>query len=318
MKLKEIYDLAIETGVKNDPRGEEKIKKILKKRKEEFDDLPKKKQADYDRERLANPYSDSGIHFGDLNKEVKRVLVGIDIDAAEVLLARELTKDGNKIDLIISHHPVGKALANLHDVMDMQTDILEEEGIPANIAEKILEERISQVSRGISPINHYQPVDVARLLNIPLMNIHTPADNSVYKFVKEKLNNKKLDTVGEIIDTLKEIPEYKEAFKLGSGPVIFSGSERSRAGKTILGMTGGTGGSEKIYEKLGQYGIGTVVDMHIGEKHREEAAKHYINVIIAGHIASDSLGMNIIMDELEKRGVEVVACSGYIRHSRNK
>lgn len=319
MKIQEIFDLAIQIGIDNDPRGRAKIEKIFKKRKAEFDELPAKKKKDYDQDRLTNPYSDTNVQYApDLDKEIKTVLVGIDIDPAEILLANELNKQGKKIDLVIGHHPMGKSLANLGDVMDMQVDILEKAGVPGNIAEKILEERISQVGRGVAPINHYQVVDAAKLLNIPLINIHTPADNSVYKFVKEKIDKANPETAGEIIEVLKEIPEYSEAVKLGSGPTLFSGGEKSRAGKITLGMTGGTGGSEKIYEKLGQYGIGTVVDMHIGEKHREEAAKHYINVVIAGHIASDSIGMNILMDELEKRGVEIIPCSGYIRYSRIK
>jgi putative NIF3 family GTP cyclohydrolase 1 type 2 len=181
-----------------------------------------------------------------------------------------------------------------------------------------MDERIAQVSKNVAPINHYQTVDAAKLLGVPLINIHTPGDNSVYTFLEKIIKEKKPDTVGEIIELLKEIPEYAEAARLREGPVIFSGSEKSRAGKIILGMTGGTGGSEKIYEKLGQYGVGTVVDMHIGEKHREEAAKHYINVVIAGHMASDSLGLNLVMDEFEKRGVEIIPCSGFLRHSRVK
>lgn len=319
MNIKQIYDLAIQTGIDNDPRGRKKIEKILKKREEEFSDLPEKKKKDYDKSRLTNPYSDTNIQYmPNKDVEVKTAMVGIDIDPAEILLANEMRKNGKKIDLVISHHPIGKSLANLADVMDMQVDILEREGVPGNIAEKIMEERISQVNKNLAPINHYQTVDAARLLDIPLMNIHTPGDNSVYTFLEERMKKEKLETVGEIIDFLKKIPEYAEATKLGIGPTIFSGGERSRAGKIILGMTGGTGGSEKIYEKLGQYGIGTVVDMHIGEKHREEAAKHYINVVIAGHMASDSLGLNIVVDKLEEKGIEIIPCSGFIRHSRVK
>jgi len=320
MTIKEIFELAIQIGIDNDPRGRAKVEKMLKKRKADYDELPEKKKKDYDTERLKNPYSDSAIQYvSDPNTNVKKILVGIDIEPAEMILAYELNKKNEqKIDLVIAHHPMGKSLANLGDVMDMQTDILEMEGIPGNIAEKIMEERIAQVSRGVAPENHYRTVDTAKLLGIPLINIHTPGDNSVYAFLAEKIKNEKPETVGEIIDSLKKIPEYSDAANMGMGPTVFSGSERSRVGKMILGMTGGTGGSEKIYEKLGQYGIGTVVDMHMSEKHREEAVKHYINVVIAGHIASDSLGMNIVLDELEKRGIEIIPCSGFIRYSRVK
>ena len=203
--------------------------------------------------------------------------------------------------------------------MDIQTDVLARAGVPENIAEGVLADRIREVSRTIAPINHYKVVDAARLLNMPFMNIHTPADNSAWNFVDSYVEKNKPETVGEIVDLLNEIYEYKEATKLSSGPVIFAGGERSRAGRIVVsGFTGGTGGSEKIFERMSHFGIGTEIGMHLSEKHREEAAKHYINVVIAGHIASDSLGMNIIIDKIEKSGVEIIPCSGYIRHSRNK
>jgi polysaccharide deacetylase 2 family uncharacterized protein YibQ len=43
-----------------------------------------------------------------------------------------------------------------------------------------------------------------------------------------------------------------------------------------------------------------------------------MNIVIAGHMSSDSLGMNLWLDELEKRGIEIVPCGGLIRVSRVK
>lgn len=317
MKLKDIFDLAIQVGMENDPRGRKSVEKMLAKRKTEYKDLSKKKKEDYDIERLTNPYSDSGIAYGDLDTEVKRILVGVDIDSAEVLLAKELERQGKKVDLIFAHHPIGKALASLHDVMDIQTEVLMRAGMPENVCEGVLRDRLTEVERGVAPINHYQPVDTARLLNVPILNVHTPADNCVWNFVDKFVEERKPANLEEIIDVLKEIPEYRLASKLNAGPMIFAGHPRSRAGKIVIsGMTGGTSGSEKIYERMSHYGIGTEIAMHIREKDREEANKHYINVVVAGHMASDSLGLNIIADELEKRGVEIIPCSGFLRYSR--
>lgn len=321
MKTQEIFDLAIEIGIKNDPRGEQEIKKLLKENKKDFDELSKLKQGEYDRDRFDNPYSDSKFLYGDKSRIVKRVLVGVDIDTDEVLLAKELERMGKKIDLIIAHHPEGKALADLHGVMDLQTSVLSRAGMPENIAEGIVREQLEDVSRKLAPVNHYKAVMSAQLLGIPLMNIHTPADNCVWNFVDKYLAKKKLSKVGAIVDALKEIPEYKKAVELGAGPVIFSGNEKNRCGKVIVsGMTGGTSGkgSEKIYERMSHYGIGTEIAMHIGDEDRNEAIKHYINIVIAGHIASDSLGLNIIMDELENKGIEIIPCSGFMRYSRVK
>ena len=67
-------------------------------------------------------------------------------------------------------------------------------------------------------------------------------------------------------------------------------------------MTGGTSGSKETLEKLSQSGVGTIVGMHMSEDHRKEAEKHHLNVVIAGHIASDTLGLNLLLDALEKHG----------------
>lgn len=321
MKTQEIFDLAVQLGIKNDPRSEKEIHSLLKENQKEYRDLPKQKQAEFDKERFENPYSDTRFHFGDKHKTVKRVLVGVDIDTDEVLLAKELERMGKPIDLIIAHHPEGKALADLHEVMDLQTSVLARAGMPENIAEGIVREQLEDVSRRLAPINHYKAVMSAQLLQIPIMNIHTPADNCVWNFVDKLIEKQKPRKVGEIIEALKMVPEYKKAVELGAGPTLFSGSEKNRCGKVVVsGMTGGTSGkgSEKIYERMSHYGIGTEIAMHIGDEDRTEAMKHYINIVIAGHIASDSLGLNIIMDELEKRGVEIIPCSGYIRYSRVK
>jgi len=66
-------------------------------------------------------------------------------------------------------------------------------------------------------------------------------------------------------------------------------------------MTGGTGGSEDIFEQFANSGVSTLVGMHIGEKHLEKAKKANLNVVIAGHIASDTLGLNLLFDEIEKK-----------------
>lgn len=319
MKTQEIFDLAIRTGIKNDPRGKSGVAEVLRQNRKNYHELPKAKQAEYDKEKFVNPYSDSRFLCGNKKANVKRVLVGIDIGAEEVLLAKELERQGKKVDLIIAHHPEGKALADLSEVMDIQTEVLSRAGLPENIGEGVLKDRLGQVSRSTAPINHYKSVMVAELFGIPMVCVHTPADNCVWKFISEYIEKKKPKTVGEILEKLKEIPEYNKAVSLHAGPRIFAGEEGSRAGKIVVsGMTGGTSGSEKVYERMSHFGIGTEIAMHIREEDRDEAIKHYINVVVAGHMASDSLGLNIVMDELEKKGIEIIPCSGYIRFSRNK
>lgn len=313
MTIKEIYNLAIRMGIDSDFRGKEGIERLLKRLKEKYEKMDENQKEDFDKERLTIPFSDTRILFGDPDKEIKKILVGIDIDGGELLLAKDL----GDIDLVLSHHPRGKALAGLDDVMQLQVDVLVQYGVPVNIAEKLLKKRIEEVARGIAPVNHNRAVDMAKILNISFLCIHTPSDNLVARFIEEKLKKDDPQTLGEIIKSLREVPEYREAIRIGAGPRIFVGDEENRTGKIVLTeLTGGTEGAAEIYEKLAQAGAGTVIGMHISEKHREEAEKAHINVVIAGHMSSDSIGLNLFLDELEKKGIEIVPCSGLIRVKR--
>jgi len=313
MRIQDIYNLAIKMGIESDFRGKEGVQRILDSKKKKFERMSEKEKEEFDKDALENPYLDSGIYNIAEDKEIKRVLVGIDIGPEEILMAKEL---GN-IDLVIAHHPMGKGLAHLADVMELQADVYNYYGVPINIAEKLMKEKISEVARGVNTVNHQRTVDAAKIMKVNLINSHTPCDNLAAKFLKNLIEEKKPETVGEIIDILKEIPEYKEAMKIGAGPKIFVGFPENRCGKIALTeITGGTEGSPKLYEKMAQAGIGTIVGMHVSEEHKKEAEAANINIVIAGHMSSDSLGVNLFLDELEKQGIEIIPCSGLIRFSR--
>lgn len=314
MTTQQIYNLAIKMGIESDLRGKAEVQKVLKRNKEKYNKLNKDKKAEFDLESLKNPYADTRILHESNKKQVKKVLIGIDIGSSEMLLADKLG-----CDLVISHHPLGKALADLSDVMHLQAQVLAKYGVPINIAEGVLKERIEEVSRGVAPINHNRTVDTAKLLNISLISIHTPCDNLAADFLDKYIKTKKPEVLSDIIKVLKQIPEYAQAVKLKAGPRIFSGAEENSAGKIALTeITGGTEGAKTIYSKMAQAGLGTVIGMHLGEEHRKQAQKAHMNVVIAGHMSSDSLGINLFLDELEKKKIKIISCSGVIRIKRKQ
>lgn len=317
MTLQEIYILGIEMGMKADPRGIDHVKRLMAKAKKDYQDLPAKKKKLFDTEAFNNPYSDSRILFGDPKKNIKRLLAGIDADTSEILLADRLTQKGNKIDLVITHHPSGHALASLWDVMDLQVDVYAKVGIPVNVAHALIQERKGAVQRRFAPLNHNQAVDAARLLDVPFLALHTIWDNIGDNFMRAYLAKREFDTAGEIIDYINEIPEFIESTRGKSGPHIVSGNEKSRAGKVVIFFTGGTNPSKELYIEMAKAGVGTIVDMHMPEEALKELQKLHINVVDTGHMASDSIGANIFLDELEKRGVEVIAGAGLVRINRN-
>lgn len=316
MKLSEAYRLAIETGMKNDPRPKEEVEKVLKDAKEKYDKLSSDEKELFDTERLWNPYADSRFSWGDGDIEVSKLMWGIDIDTGEVLLADRLREKGTDVTAIVGHHPLGLARTPFPEVMWLQTHMYSSLGIPITTCESLLEPRMNEVIRAVLPANYNQAVDAAKLLNIPIMNIHSPADNCVQKFLENEFEENNMTYVGDIIDHLMKIPEFRMSAKMNSPPKIIAGSKTRHCGKIAVKMTGGTSGPKEIYEKMAAAGISTVVGMHFPESHIDEAKKHHMNVIVSGHMSSDSLGINLIADVWQKEGIEVIPCSGLIRYSR--
>jgi len=318
LTTKQIFNLGLQMGIKTDPRGVNGIKHYLAEAQKDFDNLRPKDKEYFDKDLLVNPYSDSKIHLDDGKTKVKRVLTGIDINEGEILLASQLNERGKPIDLVIAHHPIGKALAGLHSVMDLFVAILEKAGVPVHVAEEITDERIKEVGRSVHPINHYKLIDLARALKINLINTHTITDNLVNDYLHKYIEKRNPRTIADLMDMLLEIPEYHEAKKRGAGPSLFAGNPKHKVGKFLVEMTGGTNPSEKIYKEISRCGISTIIGMHMKDTARDKANEHHMNIVIAGHIASDSLGMNLFLDELEKKGIEIVPCGGLIRVSRAK
>jgi hypothetical protein len=318
MKLKDLFKAIIETGIAFDFRSKEKIEKELEQKKKEYSELKGKEKDFYDKDKLNNPFSDSRIYNGTGDEEIKTILVGVDIETQELLLLDRLREKGSKIDAAMTHHPEGRGLLDLYEVMYLQADVMHKMGMPINVAEGIIEPRIKEVHEGLLPVNYSRAIDAASLLGIPFFGAHTPADNCVASYLQKIFDTKSHETLGDVIDSLLEIEEYKISYSSGNGPQIIHGAKNKRAGKVFVDMTGGTGGPVEAIKKLAEAGVGTIICMHMGKDHMKSAKENHLNIIVAGHMASDTLGLNLLLDQIEKKlgALNVIGCSGFKRIKR--
>ena len=241
-------------------------------------------------------------------KGIKKVLMGVDMDTAELMLAKQLG-----FDCVVSHHPRNTNVDML-DVLHDHFAKLEALGVPKNKSQKLLEERKNELSYNQHVSNSRRSESAAKLLDMPFMCIHTPTDiigeAIVQKFLDKKFSGIKDTTVKEVVEALEEIPEYKNSARK---PVVRVGSKESFAGKIYVLMSGLTGPGAKILKEFFEAGVGTLVMMHIPEKDAKEIKEQNIgNVIIAGHMSSDSLGLNKLAQEWKKNGVDTTMMSGIV------
>jgi len=207
MKLGEIYKLIVDMGIEADPRGKEKVQKVLDKSKKAIDKLEGKKKELADKDVTWNPYTDCRLLYGEEDREITSVLAGIDIATGEIVLADRLTEKGTAIDLVLAHHPHGIGMSNLDFVMKLQPEQWAKLGVPIAQAESAMAKRLKEVHFGTKARNHTQTADAAKLIDMPFMCAHTPADSLGYQFLTNHLKEKNPDTLGDLVDALLEIPE---------------------------------------------------------------------------------------------------------------
>jgi hypothetical protein len=319
MKLKELYKTAYEIGMQADPRGAAAVREYLALQKKNYEKLSVNEKKYFDPEILENPYCDTRINH-DSGRAIKTVIVGIDMETPEVLLAEKLNEKGTGIDAIIAHHPNGLASSGFTDVMSMQADIFNIFGVTISTAESLLGKRMKEVGERFMPANHFRASDAAKLLDISMMNMHTPTDNCVAAYLQKRFDAEKPKRVSDVMDMLYEEPEYAAAAKRSSPPVILTGESGRRVNRIFVDMTGGTEGPSAIYKSLADKGVDTVVGMHFSADHKKAIEEAQMNAVIAGHISSDSLGINIMLDAMMKKlgNFRVIEASGFTRFSRTK
>ncbi len=252
--------------------------------------------------------ADSGIHVrGD---SIKKVLATIDCDVGDLLLAREL-----KCDAVVTHHPEGVAGLHGWQVIRRQVEQLVECGVPITAAEAAIQRRLQQVELNSHARNYGRVVQAAQLLKLAFLNVHVPCDILTYRLIQEKLapfnEPASRATVADIVSALQEFPEHKAAATV---PQIRLGAVNRFAGRVAVAMGGYTNGGIDVLRAYFDAGIGTVLMMHFPESDLREAREQRLpgNLIVTGHMASDSIGINVFLDELQRLGLTVVRAGGII------
>jgi len=251
---------------------------------------------------------DSAIHHA--GKGIRRVLIGIDLRSSELALAKTLAYDA-----VIAHHPVGgTATLGFHAVLGRHADQMEAAGVPREVARSILAE-VSESRRIQDSMSNYDhDPSIARLLDMPYLNIHTPLDEVGRRrmaAVAEQVDPEA--TVGDLVAALYDaFGEFRHA---ATRIETLVGSTAHRLGRVVVSHAAGTNGGYPVAKAYFDHGVDTVLYIHCRP---DEAARLRREVgatktlVVTGHIASDSIGINPYIERLREEGLEVTAASGIL------
>ena len=251
---------------------------------------------------------DSGVHLpGD---KIHRVLATIDCGVDDLLLARVL-----RCDAVITHHPEWTASLRGWTLVSRQIDQMVECGVPVAKAEAAIQRRMQSVELNTHPRNYGRVLQAATLLNLAFLNVHLPCDIISRRIISEQMarfqDPASRATVADVIAVLQEIPEQTVA---ATEPKIRLGGPDRLAGRVAVAMAGYTNGGVDVLRAYFEAGVGTVLMMHFPEADLKEAREQRLagNLVITGHMASDSIGINVYLDELERRGLDVIRAGGIV------
>lgn len=242
--------------------------------------------------------ADSAVHVKGRN--INKVMIAVDVGTAELLLAKSLG-----CDAVIAHHPIGIAAVNFYRVFDRHIDYLTEHGVPKKVAKEAVGKLKDRVETRTHADIYGDVVGAAKAIKMPLVNIHQPCDEYMRKAIYDKIKSGKAEYVSDIMKSVQEIPEFKHA---ATRVKVRYGSEKSRAGRWALVIAAGTNGGYPVAKAYFQHGVDTVIYLHVdyGDLAKMKEDKLRGNLVVLGHMAGDSLGLNALAGRLEGIGVECV------------
>jgi putative NIF3 family GTP cyclohydrolase 1 type 2 len=256
---------------------------------------------------LSEVPGDSAVHHA--GRGIRRLLVGIDLRAPELALARSLG-----VDAVLTHHPVGVATLNFHTVLQRHVDQMIAAGVPAEAARAAIDETAAARRVLDSMTNYDHDPSIARLLDMPYLNIHTPLDEIGRRRMADAAATVPAErTVGDLV---RRFVETFEEFRAAATRVeVLVGKETHRLGRVVVSHAAGTNGGYSVGKAYFEHGVDTLVYIHCrpDDARRLEAEFGETKaLVVTGHIASDSVGINPYVDRLRDEGLDVTTASGVL------
>lgn len=241
---------------------------------------------------------DSYIHIN--GSDIHKVFVSIDITIADIILAKNLG-----CDCILTHHPIGYSLLNFHRVFDRHVEYMTTNGIPKTIAQKLVNKMKHKMSIKTHSLIYDDVISVCKMINMPILNIHQPLDEYMRRVILNNITKKSVYSVKDLVKSVECISEFK---KSKTKIRIELGKLENKIDKMILAIAAGTNGGYEIAKTYFSHDISTVIYLHIDYNDLMRLKLENIpgNLVILGHLAGDSIGMNAISNELEKKDILVV------------
>ena len=242
--------------------------------------------------------------------DINKLMMGIDIKGPEVKIASDMG-----LDAAISHHPTGgQARLQFHKVLYRHLDQLTGAGVPLKAVQSIID-NLAEEHRVLASMSNYDhDPSIARLLDMPYLNIHTPLD---------EIGRRRLQVAADELAATDTVADLMSHFSTSFGEFrnadtqieLRMGRMDSPIGKVVMSHGAGTNGGYPVAKAYFDHGVDTVIYIHCRPADSQKLIANYGDtktLIVTGHIVSDSIGINPYIDRLREEGIDVTTLSGII------
>ncbi|HEX9709060.1 MAG TPA: hypothetical protein VGB42_03715 [Candidatus Thermoplasmatota archaeon] len=244
-------------------------------------------------------------------RDLKRAVFAVDLDSGELALAKQLG-----FDVAIAHHPCGGSTwAGFPVVLGRHVPIMTGAGVPEGEARAAVQALKDEHGPRTHALNYDRLPSVARLLGLPFMNIHAPADEVGRRVMHEAIAGAvgREARVEAAVRALEGLPEFATT----RHPIaVRMGRPDAPLGRWVFVHGAGTNGGYPVASALFRSGVDTVFYIHVDPAHlrrlKEEFGAADKNLVVTGHIASDSVGINVVVRRLRAEGLEVHTMGGVV------
>lgn len=240
---------------------------------------------------------------------ISHLLLGIDVGTAELFMARQLGYHA-----VVAHHPAGFA-GPYWEVYRLHVGQMVAAGVPRDVAEAAVAERIAGFEAAAQRDNYDHVASVARLLETPFLNIHSPLDEVGRRImqatVDETLASNRAATVADLRAALLRLPAFAAA---RTQMQVALGGWDAPAGRVVVSHGAYTNGGYPVARAYLTHGVDTMCCIHFPLEDAQRLATEGVrgNILVMGHIAGDSVGINPYVARLRADGLEVTTFSGVI------
>ena len=249
---------------------------------------------------------DTGLFIGGQNY-INKIIATIDLNNISNYLNFEN-------ELIITHHPIGKAQYNYFKIFSLYKHILRKfiqpnEQKRYNLLLKLGLQRLNSYCKSINSFSYNYLWEIN---NKPVMCIHTIADICVNNYLNQFVPMFSHISLAKFIKFLSNIPAIKVYSCDNLSPYLVLGEVKDICGNIFVDMLNGVVEVPEFLPFLYTNNINTIVTMHITEPYIKYANKLKFNLVNLCHIPADNLGMNLFLNKLlENKETEIISCGGF-------